>query len=69
MENKNMNEIEMENVTGGAANTENCYIVKKGDTLSAIASRYHTTVSNLMALNPRIKNANMIYAGEVIRIR
>ena len=68
MENKNMNEIEMENVTGGAANTENCYIVKKGDTLSAIASRYHTTVHNLAALNPQIKNVNLIYPGDVIRL-
>ena len=31
MENKNMNEIELENVNGGAAYVENCYIVKKGD--------------------------------------
>ena len=69
MENKNMNEIELENVTGGSAYGNNYYTVKKGDTLGAIALKYHTTVANLMALNPRITNANLIYAGEVIRIR
>ena len=68
MENKNMNEIELENVTGGAANQANYHVVQSGDTLSAIAARYHTTVANLMALNPRIKNANLIYVGEAIRI-
>ena len=46
MENKNMNEIEMENVTGGAAYGDNYYVVKRGDTLGAIASRYHTTVNH-----------------------
>ena len=69
MENKNMNEIELENVAGGLVYGDQYYTVKRGDTLSAIANRYHTTVSNLMALNPHIKNANLIYAGDVIRIR
>ena len=69
MENKKMTEIELENVTGGAVYSDNYYLIKTGDTLGAIASRYNTTVANLMALNPRIKNANVIYAGEVIRIR
>ena len=69
MENKNMTEIELENVTGGSAYGDNYYLVKTGDTLGAIAAKYHTTVANLMALNPRITNANVIYAGEVIRIR
>ena len=64
-----MMENELENISGGASVPDNYYLVKTGDTLGAIASRYHTTVANLMALNPRIKNANLIYAGEVIRIR
>ena len=69
MENKIMNENELENVAGGASYGDNYYLVRTGDTLGAIAARYHTTVANLMSLNPRIKNANLIYAGEVIRIR
>ena len=39
MENKTMNEIELENVTGGAAYGDNYHIVKKGDTLSGIAAK------------------------------
>ena len=69
MENKNMNEIELENVAGGAAYSSNYYTIKAGDTLSAIAARYGTTVQKLMSLNPHIKNANLIYAGDTIRIR
>ena len=69
MENKNMMDMELENVTGGVINSDNYYLIQTGDTLGGIAARYHTTVANLMRLNPRIKNANVIYAGEVIRIR
>ena len=68
MENKKMTEIELENVTGGAAYGNNYYTVKKGDTLGAIALKYNTTVAKLMALNPQIKNANLIYVGDVIRL-
>ena len=68
MENKNMNEIELENVTGGAVYGDQYYTVKKGDTLSAIAVKHHTTVKNLVALNPHIKNPNLIYPGDVIRL-
>ena len=43
------------------------YTVKRGDVLSEIAARYNTTVDNLLILN-RIKNPNMIYAGQTIRV-
>ena len=59
---------ELENVAGGAAYRNDYYVVKRGDTLSAIARRYGTTVSRLMALNPYIENANLIYPGDVIRL-
>ena len=68
MENKKMTEMDLENITGGAAYGNNYYTVKKGDTLGAIALKFNTTVNNLMALNPQIKNANLIYAGDVIRL-
>jgi LysM repeat protein len=69
MENKNMIENELENVAGGAAYSSNFYTIKKGDTLGILAARFGTTVNNLMALNPHITNANLIYAGDTIRIR
>ena len=43
------------------------YIVKRGDTLSGIARRYNTTVSNLAKLN-NIKNVNLIYVGQKLII-
>ena len=43
------------------------YIVKSGDTLSAIAQRFDTTVSELVELND-ISNPNLIYPGEVLKI-
>ena len=69
MENKMMNDMELNNVTGGMAHGDNCYAIKSGDTLVGIAARYNTTVEKLMVLNPRITNDNVIYAGEMIRIR
>ena len=69
MENKNIIENELDNVAGGAAYSSNYYTIKGGDTLGAIAAKFGTSVSNLMALNPHIKNPNLIYAGDTIRIR
>jgi len=43
--------------------------VQKGETLRIIANRYGTTVDALLALNPNIWNANLIYVGQVIRVR
>ena len=42
--------------------------VKRGETLSAIAKRYNTTVDALMKANPDIKNKNLIYVGQYIKI-
>lgn len=44
------------------------YTIKRGDTLSGIASKYGTSVSTLMSLNPYIKNANLIYAGNSLNL-
>lgn len=38
-------------------------------TLSTIAGHYHTSVSNLLKLNPGIKNANLIHTGQQIRVK
>lgn len=46
----------------------NYYVIKKGDTLSAIAKAYGTTVQKLKSLN-KIANVNMIQIGQKIRIR
>ena len=44
------------------------YTVKKGDTLSAIAQKYHTTVTKL-AKDNGIKNVNKISVGQKIKIK
>ena len=44
------------------------YTVKRGDTLSGIAKRYKTTVAKLVK-NNGIKNPNIIYAGQKIKIK
>lgn len=53
--------------TQSTPNTTTTYTVKRGDTLSGIAAKYGTTVSNLASLN-NIKNVNRIYVGQVLKI-
>lgn len=43
------------------------YPVVRGDTLSALARQYHTTVTALVDLNG-IANPNLIYVGQILRI-
>jgi murein DD-endopeptidase MepM/ murein hydrolase activator NlpD len=43
------------------------YKIKRGDTLSAIAKKYGTTVNELVKLN-NIKNPNLIYAGATLKL-
>ena len=43
------------------------YTVVKGDTLSKIASRFNTTISNLAKLN-NIKNVDLIHVGQVLKL-
>jgi LysM repeat protein len=69
MMDEKMIESELENVSGGAAINGEFYTIQPGDTLSGIATKFRTTVSRLMALNPQIKNENLIYAGATLRIR
>lgn len=46
------------------------YTVKRGDTLSAIASKYGTSVSAIQKLNSSlIKNVNLIQVGWRIRVK
>lgn len=44
------------------------YRIQSGDTLSKLAQRYQTSVSELMKSNPEIKNANLIYTGRSLNI-
>lgn len=68
-------------VTGSAGGTEGgtqsatassapqYHRVVKGDTLWALAQTYGLTLSELVALNPQIKNPNLIYVGDEVRVK
>ena len=45
---------------------KNTYKIVSGDTLSALAKKWGTTVSAIMAANPQIKDKNKIYAGATL---
>jgi GH24 family phage-related lysozyme (muramidase) len=49
------------------ATTQN-YTIRSGENLSKIAKRFGTTVSTIVKLNPSIKNPNLVYNGQVIKI-
>lgn len=66
---KRYNSVQKEvNKLLGGKNEGTYYTVKSGDTLSSIAKKYKTTVSNLVKLNG-IKNPNLIYVNQKIRIK
>jgi LysM repeat protein len=44
------------------------YVVQRGDTLGRIAARSGVGVNDLLAANPQIWNASLIYAGQVINL-
>lgn len=44
------------------------YKIQRGDCLSVLAQRFHTTVGDLMKANPQIKDKNLIYAGANLNI-
>jgi len=48
--------------------TSGTYTVVRGDYLSAIAKRFNTTVNDILKVNPEIKNASLIYVGQVIKL-
>ena len=44
------------------------YIVARGDTLKSLAIRFGSTVDSILASNPNITNANVIYEGQRLTI-
>ena len=54
---------------GGAAPGAQWHTVVRGDTLWALAARYGVGLDRLVALNPAIRNPNLIYVGQRVRIK
>ena len=44
------------------------YRVEQGDTLWEIARRFGLSLETLIALNPQIKNPNLIHVGDEVRV-
>ena len=55
-------------LASSAAEEQVWYTVKKGDFLYKVAEMYGTTVEELHRLNPKIKNVNLVYEGQKIRL-
>ena len=44
------------------------YVVARGDTVKALATRFSSTVDSILASNPSITNVNLIYEGQRLTI-
>jgi LysM domain len=44
------------------------YLIKPGDTLSGIAASHGVKLAAVEVANPQIKNPNLIYAGQTVKI-
>lgn len=62
------NEVQSIVNKSSTASTKVYYTVKSGDTLSAIAKKYGTTVNQLASWN-NIKNVNLINVGQKLRVK
>ena len=72
-----LTEVSVENSDSGTAagstagrdsGQTSTYTVCKGDTLWGIAGRYGVSLTDLIAANPQIKNPNLIYPGDQVKI-
>lgn len=53
----------------GAADGELWHTVAKGESLWRIAADYGAELTGVIALNPQLKNPNLIHPGEKVRVR
>ncbi len=54
-------------ISGGTSDTSS-YTVVRGDSLRKIANKFNTTVAAIVAANSAIKDPNLIYPGQVLKI-
>ena len=51
-----------------SANSGTWHTVRRGESLWAIAVQYGLSLSTIISLNPQIKNPNLIYVGQKVRV-
>ena len=54
--------------SGESSGEREPYIVRKGDTLWGIAKKYGVSLTALISANPQIRNPNLIYPGDEVRL-
>ena len=70
-----LSDAELNEVAGGAYKPLpakagfKVYKIQRGDNLTKIARAHKCTVNDLLAWNPKIKNRNLIYAGDYLYIK
>ena len=71
MKNKNLIRVGQKIVIRTNGELHDCghiiYTIKRGDTLSEIAEKYNVSIQSIAKRND-IKNVNLIYAGNTLRI-
>lgn len=55
--------------TNATTSSAQYHTVKKGENLWVIGQSYGVTLATILSLNPQIRNPNLIYAGEQVRVR
>lgn len=69
-------DFEVLNASGSSADTaakagvsEHYHTVTQGETLWGIAQAYGSSLESVLALNPQIKNPNLIFIGDKVRVQ
>ena len=72
----NGNTTELTSVTAASGGTQTggntqgeWHTVVRGDTLWGLSRRYGVALNSIIALNPQIRNPNLIYPGQRVRIK
>ncbi|RZP95316.1 LysM peptidoglycan-binding domain-containing protein [Vibrio vulnificus] len=61
-------EMQQQNLTEHVVAKANTYAVQEGDTLLSISRQFNTTLEELVAKNPQVKNPNLLLIGHIINL-
>ncbi|MFM8432251.1 MAG: LysM peptidoglycan-binding domain-containing protein, partial [Bacteroidota bacterium] len=55
-------------IVRNTASEKKIHTVRKNDTLSEIAERYHISMKKLLSMNPKLKKDSILQIGQKIRV-